>query len=80
MKYICEIDVAHEDGDIGEHWYCGRDCGPLLTKEDKRGEYPYCAIFNTRLELEEMPYELPAVLRCANCRGAFYPAPLEEAR
>ena len=78
MKYICEIDVAYVEGAANPEESCGRECVYHEKKNKSRGAYPYCNLFRKRLRLDRMPYELPAVIRCDECRRAFYPAPDEE--
>jgi hypothetical protein len=80
MKYICEIDVAWDGDDRKNELYCGKEC-PWYDKNEKKsgGMTHFCHVFHKKLKLEIMPYELPAVLRCDECRGAFYPDPKEVA-
>jgi hypothetical protein len=76
MKYICEIDVPWDGEDWRLELYCGKECNWLEDKENRNGsKYPFCNVFRKKLKLDIMPYELPAIFRCDECRYVFYPAP-----
>jgi hypothetical protein len=76
MKYICEIDVAYSEEDPCVEYYCGKECPWKEAKENKSGDsFPFCNVFQKKLKLDWQLYELPAILRCAECCYAFYRAP-----
>jgi hypothetical protein len=73
MRYICEIDVADNEG--AAELYCGRNCDRYEIKETGRGGKPFCGLFRKELRLDSKPYEPSGVFRCDECLYSFYPAP-----
>jgi hypothetical protein len=78
VKYICEINVEYN-----------RSTGELNEEFCASGKYPYCCdylertargglrclLFKKILRREKtIFYEIPGVLRCAECHHVFYPA------